>query len=235
MKKYILILLVLLLVGCSTKNTNSSLQTEEKEQQNEVVEKNNETEGLITEEELKASISKVVITDDNWRDVFFVDIDTHAEINNFGEEVIDHKKVTAKLTLNEGYYGDLSKIGLKLYDNVYGNEIVWENLEQNDAIHIYYDDGELMHLIAGKENHKNGDPVYWVYEGHGLFAFDAYPFIMDNITLNQAGGDVYYLDLPKELIKDDLGIEYIDYVDSDGVACIFPLNDIQFIESFINK
>lgn len=232
MKKGILILCIFItLCGCSNKPSSEVSISEE---DNVVVEtKNNDS--LPTEEELKSYIKKIEISDDNWKDIFYVAVDYHEEVNNFGETVIDNEKIEAKLTVKDGYMADLSKIGLQLHDNLYGNDVVWENLDEDARLEVYYS-GKLIKLTVGAENYHDDDIVYFVYNGKGFFTYDSYPFVMDNFTCTKAGGYVYKIEIPEEwIVDDDFYYKYVDYINSYGNACIFPLDNFEGIDLFMSE
>lgn len=233
MKKIILVLCLLVtLCGCST----NSKPTPTNEIKEEVTETNsdNEKSNIITEEELKSYITKIDISDENWKDIFCVEIDYHEEVNNFGETVIDHENVEAKFTTKPGYMADLTKIGLVLHDNLYGNDMIWEDLSKDPMIEVYYTDVLfLQSKPVDVSNYHDGDVVYLVYEGHGFFTYDTYPFNFDNFTCNKAGGYVYKIDIPEELISDD-ELRSVDYINSFGTETMILIDRYEEIDMFIN-
>lgn len=230
MKKTVLVLCLLVaLCGCSS-GSNSTI--ENKQQQEESAEESKSD--LITEEELKSYISKIEISDENWKDIFSADIDFHEEVNNFGEIEIDIDKVEAKFNVKPEYYADMSQIGLELHDNVYGNDLVWENLSEDVLLDVFYSqDSWKYYLVAGAENYHDEGIIYFVYEGSGFYTYDTYPFNMDNFTCVKAGGYVYKVEIPSELIQGE-EFKYVDYINAYGNACICPIDTFEDIEIFMS-
>ena len=229
MKKVIIVLCVLIcLCGCSNKANTTANDT----QQEETAGTN--TDNYLTKEEIKALIKKIDITKENWKDFFHVEIDYHEEVNNFGETVIDHFKVEANLIFNQGYIGDLGKIGLELHDNVHGNDVVWENLSEDLKLRVYYGDNHTRVPENITDYYEDGDVMYEIYMGYG---YDGYlPFNFDNFTCNKAGGYVYKLDVPSEFIlgEESDPIRCIVYKDADGNIAETDIKTFEALEEFMN-
>lgn len=235
MKKFVLVLCLLVaLCGCSN-NTSTTATSDDQQKETVSTSENN----YLTKEEIKSLIKKIDITDDNWKDIFYVDVDYHEEVNNFGETVIDHDEAEAKFGINSGYIGELDKIGLELHDNVYGNDMMWENLSEDPLLDVYYTDVlHLQSIPAGESSYHDGDIVYLVYEGHGLFTYDTFPFSFDNFTCNKAGGYVYKIEVPEEYVFGDItdpGGQAIIYQGSDGNQAEFYFHSISDIDDFMNS
>lgn len=244
MKKRLIILFVLILMsGCSKRDNN-------------INKKNLMNNKVISEEELKSYITKIDVLSSNWTSILFIDVDYHEEVNNFGESIYDPYEVSVDFKTKPGFVADMNKIGLKLIDTYSGKEIIWENLKTDPVLYVYHKDDRNWNPFGFIESiyNENEGMIVYGYKNNGgwgggtmirpfIYVPTDISYITDeeqhdtlegfmNIICEEAGGYVYQLDVPEELIVDG---RYVSYTNSYGNVCDLLLNDFFSVDLFMNE